>query len=268
MRFKIKILFGVILGLTVATLLIACGGVSQTDYDAAKQALAAQDQKNSSLQQQLSTKEKEIADLKAKAAAPAAPAAPVAQPTAAKQAGINWLPKPTFTPRPPPTPLPAGVAPPPPAQMPASYNDALKFVYYVETLTSGAHPSIYGLEPTVACVLSGVFKRGTKIVWRFEIIDTSTGKRVTDKDAPTIKIKIPGKDDLTGRFSQRAGGAGMPDAPWMWAAGWDIPPDYPLGALDYSIVVTMKDGRTDTWKIPALVQKIANGIDSRVLVVD
>ena len=60
----------------------------------------------------------------------------------------------------------------------------------------------------------------------------------------------------------------MPDAPWMWAAGWDIPPDYPLGALDYSIVVTTKDGRTDTWKIPALIQKIANGIDSRVLVVD
>jgi len=266
MLLRIKLLFGLALLLGIASLLIACGGITQTDYDAAKQALAAQDQKNASLQSQLSAKEKEIADLKSKAAAPAAP---VAQPTAAKQAGINWTAKPTFTPRPPPTPLPAGVTPPPPAQMPASYNDAVKFVYYVETLTSGAHPSIYGLEPTVACVLSGVFKRGTKIVWRFEIIDTSTGKRLTAQDAPTIKIKIPGKaDDLTGRFSQRAGGAGMPDAPWMWAAGWDIPPDYPLGALDYSIVVTTKDGRTDTWKIPALIQKIANGIDSRVLVVD
>ncbi len=246
-RNRIKVLTTAGLLAMVAVLLAACGFVPQSDYDAAKQALAAQDQKVTALQKQLSAQEKE---------------------TPAKQAGINWTAKPTWTPAPAPTPLPAGVTAPTRPPMPASYNDAVKFVYYVETLTSGAHPSIYGLEPTVACVLSGVFKRGTKMVWRFEIIDVSTGKRLTAQDGPTIKIKIPGKDDLTGRFSQRAGGAGMPDAPWMWAAGWDIPPDYPLGALDYSIVVTTKDGRTDTWKIPALIQKVANGIDSRVQIVD
>jgi hypothetical protein len=51
----------------------------------------------------------------------------------------------------------------------------------------------------------------------------------------------------------------------MWNAFWDIGLDYPLGAFDYSITVTMKDGRTGTWKQPALVSKTA---DSRLQIVE
>ncbi|MBI4674088.1 MAG: hypothetical protein HY741_20785 [Chloroflexi bacterium] len=252
--FSLFVLCGIAVGVTL--LLAACGGISQSEYDATKAQLAAQDQKVAALQQQLSDKEKQIADLQK-------------APASKQFTGVVWEPKPTWTPKPPPTAAPADFTPPAKRAMPESYTEPVgAYTVYVETLISGKHPSKYGLEPSVGCVVSGVFKRGTKIVWRFELVDTTTGKRLTDKDGATVKIKIPGADDLTGRFSQRAGGAGMPDAPWMWATGWDIPPDYPIGALDYSIVVTNKDGKTFTWKTPALIQSTQGGIDSRVQIID
>jgi hypothetical protein len=273
-RNAIKLLALLGLPVLVILLLAACGGVSQSEFDATKQQLLAQDQKVTGMQQQLSGKEKEVADLQQQLSAKdkelaeqQSKAAAAASGSGSVKAVIGYEPKPTFTPAPPPTPLPPGVTPPPrPAPPSTLYDSVGPYAFYVETLTSGKHPSKYGLEPTVACVLNGVFKRGMKIVWRFEIIDSATGKRLTDKDEPTIKIHLPNGEDLTARFSQRAGGRNAPDAPYMWAAGWDIPPDYPLGAFDYNIVVTTKDGKTVTWKVPALVQN--PGLDSRVQIVD
>ena len=60
----------------------------------------------------------------------------------------------------------------------------------METLTANTIPNKYGFAPTVACIQSGVFKRGMKIVVRFEVLDTKTGKRVTDKDGANIKLDI------------------------------------------------------------------------------
>ena len=64
---------------------------------------------------------------------------------------------------------------------PASYYEPVgPFFFYVETLTSTG-PSKYGFTPTQPCIQSGVFKRGMRMVVRFEILDTKTGKRVTDQ---------------------------------------------------------------------------------------
>ena len=71
---------------------------------------------------------------------------------------------------------------------PESYYEPVgPFFFYVETLTSTG-PSNYGLTPTQPCIQSGVFKRGMRMVVRFEILDTKTGKRVTDKDLSLIHI--------------------------------------------------------------------------------
>ncbi|HBY96252.1 MAG TPA: hypothetical protein DEP84_20245, partial [Chloroflexi bacterium] len=173
---------------------------------------------------------------------------------------------PTPAPPPTPTPLPPGATPPPRPTPPASlYEPVGPFAFYVETLAT-TRPSKYGLASTVSCIPTSVFKRGMKIVWRFEVIDLSTGKRVTDVDEATVKVVLPQGEELTARFSQRGGGS-VPSAPWMWNTFWDIPTDYPLGAFDYSIVVTGKDGRTGTFKPPALVSQ-ERGIDSRLQIID
>jgi hypothetical protein len=162
---------------------------------------------------------------------------------------------------PPPPPTPA----PPKYTTPASYYEPVgPFFFYVETLTSTG-PSKYGFTPTQPCIQTGVFKRGMRMVVRFEVLDTATGKRVTDKDGATIKLLLPHGEEVPGRWTIRGSVAAMPDSAWMWDTSWDIPPDYPIGSLDYRILVTTKDGRSATFTPP--IQK-AKTADSRVRIID
>jgi hypothetical protein len=167
-------------------------------------------------------------------------------------------------PPPPPAP-PAGTPARPRLATPASYYEPVSpFFFYVETLTSTG-PSKYGFIPTQPCIQSGVFKRGMRLVVRFEILDTSTGKRITDKDGATIKLVLPHGEEIPGRWTIRGGVNALPDSAWMWDTSWDIPPDYPLGSFDYRITIATKDGRKTTFSPP--IQK-ATTADSRVRIID
>ena len=61
---------------------------------------------------------------------------------------------------------------------------------------------------------------------------------------------LPHGEEIPGRWAIRGSAAALPDSAWMWDAAWDIPPDYPLGKLDYRLVITAKDGRTATFTPP------------------
>jgi len=126
-------------------------------------------------------------------------------------------------------------------------------------------PSKYGFTPTQPCIQSGVFKRGMRMVVRFEILDTKTGKRVTDRDGANIKLLLPHGEEIPGRWTIRGSAAAMPDSAWMWDTTWDIPPDYPVGSLDYRIAITATDGRAATFTPP--IQK-AKTADTRVRIID
>jgi hypothetical protein len=164
-----------------------------------------------------------------------------------------------------PPPPPAAGGPRPTFTTPASYYEPVgPFFFYVETLTSTG-PSKYGFTPTQPCIQSGVFKRGMRMVVRFEILDTKTGKRVTDRDGANIKLLLPHGEEIPGRWTIRGSAAAMPDSAWMWDTTWDIPPDYPVGSLDYRIAITAKDGRVATFTPP--IQK-AKTADTRVRIID
>ena len=165
----------------------------------------------------------------------------------------------------PPPPPPAKAPPRPPLTTPAFYYEPVgPFFFYVETLTANG-PNKYGFAPTQPCIQSGVFKRGMKMVVRFEILDTSTGKRVTDKDGATIRLVLPHGEEIPGRWAVRGAAAALPDSAWMWDTSWDIPPDYPLGSFDYRITIATKDGRKMTFSPP--IQKTPT-LDSRVRIID
>lgn len=162
-------------------------------------------------------------------------------------------------------PPPSGPPPRSPHTTPASYYQPVgSFFFYVETLTS-LNPSRYGVVATVPCVQSGVFKRGMRLVFRYEILDISTGKRVTDKDGALTKVRLQHGEEMTARWAIRGSAAALPDSAWMWDASWDIPLDYPVGSFDYTISVTMKDGRTATFTPP--IQKTPT-LDSRLRIID
>ncbi|MBI5947529.1 MAG: hypothetical protein HY875_05285 [Chloroflexi bacterium] len=231
--------FGLI-GVLVA-IAVACGGggVSQSDYDKVKQQAEDSEAEANQLQTQ-------VASLQAK---------PTTAPETKAAGGAGLIAAVSVTPRPTNTPLPAGSTPPtaaPRETAPASYYEkAGDYFIYVETIATTT-ASKYNVASTLACTPSSVFARGQRIVWRYEILDVNTGKRITDKDTGvTVKVVLPNGDESAGRFSQRAGGS-VPGAPFMWSSNWDIPLDYPLGGIDYKIVIT-KDGKAVTWKLPSLV---------------
>jgi hypothetical protein len=254
-------------------LVLGCtSGVAQKDYDTVKQQLATKEQEvakaqqdlqtaqaagqgTAALQQQLAVKEKEIVDLKTSLG------------QAQERNPLIWTKLlPTPAPRATATPVPPGyVAPPAATPPPELVNEVVPFTFYVETLT-GHQVTTVAQYPS--CVPNSQFRRGAHIVWRFEVFDTSTGKRITglDTDA-TVKLVLPNGEEKVSRYSKR-GGIG----PWMWSAAWDVPMDYTLGTLDYQIVVT-KGGRTGTFdqdKI-ALVRAAtatAAGTDSRLQIVE
>ncbi len=266
------------------TLAVACQtGVAQTEYDAVKAKAEDQEKKVAALQSQLSAQIGELTQLKQQLTAKDADVAKVQAQVTAKEQEIATLNAnmgklagvvpviytkigPTPGPRPTPTPAPAGYVPPTPVPPdPAWVNEVLPFTFYVETNT-GHQTSELIQNPS--CVVSSQFRRGTHLVWRFEVVDASTGKRVTSLDTPTIKVVLPTGQELTARYSKR-GGTG----PWMWAAAWDVPRDYPLGALDYQITVKDKNGKTgmfdqDTLAIAKPATATAGAVDSRVMIVE
>lgn len=224
-------------------------GISQGEYDGVKQQLAAKESEFTEAQGKLIAAQKEATDLKAAAG------------KVTMLTGAQLLPTPT--PAPTSTPLPAGATPPPPPARPAYLTERVPFTYYVETLAT-TRISKYGVAATVNCLNTNVFKRGQRLVWRFEVFDTSTGKRVTNNEG-TVKVKLPHGEEMTSGFSMR-GGVG----PWMWTSNWDIPPDYPLGGLDYEIIVTTKEGAIGSFKQPALVRAAtatAAALDTKLQIV-
>jgi hypothetical protein len=259
-------------------LAVACTGdnsISKAQYDKVRQQLQDTQNQQQQLQAQLAAAQKGGTPAAAAAAAPSpagtaasAPAAAAAQPSAAAGASnvklllgsVKVTPAP---PAPTPTPLPPGVTPQPKATPPASLSDSVgPFYVYVEVLaTTSPGPSL--VVSNVACTPSSVFSRGQKIIWRYEIVDISSGKRVTNNEAATVKVLLPNDIQAAGSFSQRGGGH-APDAPWMWSSNWEVPQDFPLGAVPYSVQITMKDGRSFTWSPPVLA---APDSDSRPKVV-
>jgi hypothetical protein len=170
-----------------------------------------------------------------------------------------------LAPPPPAAPAAPGPAPAQRPTPPASYFEPVgPFFFYVETLTANVNPNKYGFAPTIPCVLSGVFKRGMKMVVRFDVLDTKTGKRITDRDGAVVKLVLPHGEEVAGRWNVRGNVAALPDSAWMWDTSWDIPPDYPVGSLNYRIVVTTKDGRTGTFN-PPVMKTTAGGSEVRII---
>jgi hypothetical protein len=144
-------------------------------------------------------------------------------------------------------PAPAVPALPPlanPPMPPDSYSQPIgPFTMFMEVLAS-ASPSVNGLLAAPGCVTDSVYKRGMKLVFRFEVYDMDNKVRVTDADGSTAVVHIPNGPDLQANFLPRgAPGSSGPDAPWTWVAVWQIDPSYPLGPVMYNVEVQTPDGR-------------------------
>ncbi len=217
--------------------LAGCNEVKQSDYDALKTKLTAKEQELAAAQQKVTDLQKQLR-------------------TATAPVGATDETAPIFGARkaPPtdPLPLPATLPIPVPEGLPASYEQPVgPYTMYVEHVAATT-ASKYGLLASLGCVQQNVFKRGMKMVFRMEFYDMATGKRVTPQDQAIVKVKLGSGEEIPLGFSRRGGRSGPPDAPWQWVTAWHIPTDYPLGSVDYSVLLTAKNGETTTLKPPVL----------------
>ncbi|MBI4494635.1 MAG: hypothetical protein HY690_17805 [Chloroflexi bacterium] len=169
---------------------------------------------------------------------------------------------PNAPPRPTPTPLPAGAVPPPQPQPPAPRKVPL--YAHIDTVTAGFGESKYNVDANLACVKTGLFSRGMHVVWRMELVDTSSTQILQAGDVENAVLKLPHGEELKFRFGRHGP---TEDSPWYWTTAWDVPMDYPLGVLDYSVTVTTKGGKSVTVRDPLAMSLPDRGMDTRLTIV-
>lgn len=221
-----------------AALLAACGGISQEQLDAAQKQVATEQEKTKALQQQLSAAQaKEAGKQPILGAVPNAPPRATAVP-----------PKP-------------GITPPPPPKPPAP--EVREITFYVDTVTAGAGESKFNVDADRYCVINSTFRRGMHIVWRMYAWD-NTGKELQEADVDTALLKLPHGEEAKFRWGRHGA---TEDAPWFWTAAWDVPMQYPLGALAFTINVSTKNGKKGIFKqIPVSMPE--RGIESRLQIIE
>ncbi|MDO8690275.1 MAG: hypothetical protein Q7R39_09770 [Dehalococcoidia bacterium] len=248
---------GALLGLLVlaTALFSACStGVSQADLDAAKQQIAAKEQEAAAAKQQIAAKDQEVAAAKQQLQAAQAAGQQVTtlqQQLAAAQKDLDaakaatgnsiMAAVPNAPPRATPAPLPPG-ATPAPKPVPPEMTKAIGF--YVDTVTSGLGESQFKVDPNLTCVRLSAFKRGMHVVWRMQIVDTSNGKVIKGDDTERATLKFANGETRNFAYGKH----GATDDTWQWTTAWDVPMDYPLGTVDYTIEVATKSGKTGAFK--------------------
>ena len=82
-------------------------------------------------------------------------------------------------------------------------------------------------------LLTGYFARGDTVVFRAFAGSTKDGSTITDKDAKYFYVQIPGQSPLKLAYDAS-------NAQWPWTASWKVPADFPLGIVNFKILVQTK----------------------------
>lgn len=98
------------------------------------------------------------------------------------------------------------------------------------------------------CSATSNFVRKQRVVWRMWAVDAASGKPITADDVKYVYIKIPGQANMNLTYGKHGS---LSISPYFWSLGWAVPADYPLGTVDYKIVMKLKDGRFGYYTQPA-----------------
>jgi hypothetical protein len=105
----------------------------------------------------------------------------------------------------------------------------------------------------LSCVQQSRFPQGSRVVWRYRVLDPLTNKALDDKALTSFEVTLP---DNTKTAFKYGGHGGTKEAPleFFWTAGFSIPKDYPTGLFNYQLKATAATGAIGTFeqmKVPA-----------------
>ena len=81
---------------------------------------------------------------------------------------------------------------------------------------------------------------GATVVFRAYAVDGKTRKVIAAKDVKYFYVKIPNQPNVKLRFNAAAPGA---SARMPWSGTWTVPAAYPLGLVDFKILITLQAKR-------------------------
>ncbi|HCG02383.1 MAG TPA: hypothetical protein DEV93_17800 [Chloroflexi bacterium] len=123
-----------------------------------------------------------------------------------------------------PTPVPG-----PPIQ-----GNKVNLLLYVDTVTG----PIGGVSSV--CAQQNLFKHGQMVVFRMWGNNVkAAGAALTAKNVKSAVVNIPGLNPITLKYTSHSGN-GLPKAVSYWEAPWAIPATYPIGVVDFTVVVKTK----------------------------
>jgi hypothetical protein len=128
------------------------------------------------------------------------------------------------------------VATPTPTPAPPVQGAKLAVVMYVDTVQGSAgNPA-----PTVGCSQTNMFRLGQQVVFRMWGVNVKrSGVALTPNNVKLAEVIIPG---LSAPIPLAYGAHGKAPNPVVsfWAAPWKIDATYPLGVVNFVVVVTTK----------------------------
>ncbi len=98
--------------------------------------------------------------------------------------------------------------------------------YFVSTQTT-----------TNAGALSNYFAQGSTVEFRAFAGQSKTGKVLTGDDVKYFYVKVPGQPNVKLTYTPSAAKV-LPA--WLWKATWTIPADYPLGLVEFNVLLKTK----------------------------
>jgi hypothetical protein len=90
------------------------------------------------------------------------------------------------------------------------------------------------------CVMSDYFAPGSSVVFRAYAVDSKTKKVLTAKNVIYFYVKIPTQATVKLKATPRGACA---SGQYSWTGTWNVPADYPVGAVPFKVLVKSKAKR-------------------------
>lgn len=130
----------------------------------------------------------------------------------------------------------AAQTPPPPPNAPPVQGNKLNVVMYVDTVQGAA-----GIpKPQIGCSQTNLFLRGQQVVFRMWGVNVKLkGVALTPKNVKSVVVTIPG---ISTPLRMTYGSHGKAPNPVVsfWTAAWKVDAAYPMGVVDFAVVVKTK----------------------------
>ncbi len=114
--------------------------------------------------------------------------------------------------------------------------------------TAGAAPMALAIQADTVlsgpCVQMSQFKRGDRIVFRAQVLDTATGTALDATGLKSVVVEFADGTTMDAHFG--------PHPPTQaevnfWSVAWTVPDTFPTGTLGYKIVATDNAGASVTF---------------------